>query len=116
MTTRVLPTSATLLVAAALLISCSESRTRSTSQTPPAAPSASTGAVPTPAPGGTRPRPRDAVNTSSPRSVVSDGRPRRATLSIPAIGLHDLVVVPYPGQTDDAPGTRIQDQGLGASP
>jgi sortase A len=47
---------------------------------------------------------------------VSDGRPRRARLSIPAIGLHDLVVVPYVGQTDDAAGTRIQDRGVAASP
>jgi sortase A len=62
------------------------------------------------------PRLHDAADTASPRVVVSDGRPRRATLSIPAIGLHDLVVVPYRGRTDDEPGTRIQDRGLGASP
>ncbi|MFF3934766.1 sortase domain-containing protein [Streptomyces phaeofaciens] len=39
-----------------------------------------------------------------------------ATLSIPAIGVSGLPVVPYPGSPDDAPGTRIQDQGLAASP
>ena len=47
---------------------------------------------------------------------MSDGRPRRARLSIPAIGLHDLVVVPYVGETDDARGTHIQDRGFAASP
>ncbi len=51
-----------------------------------------------------------------PRVTVSDGRPRRARLSIPGIGLHDLAVVPYPGRTDDARGTRIQDGGVAASP
>ena len=37
-------------------------------------------------------------------------------MSIPALGLHDVVVVPYRGHTDDAPGTRIQDRGMAASP
>jgi sortase A len=46
----------------------------------------------------------------------SDGRPRRASLSIPALGIRDLAVVPYVGKTDDAPGTRIQDGGVAASP
>jgi sortase A len=47
---------------------------------------------------------------------VSEGQPRAARLSIPALGLHDLAVVPYPGWTDDARGTRIQDGGVAASP
>src|SRR5262245_8620605 len=38
--------------------------------------------------------------------------PRRATLSIPGIGVRDLVVVPYRGRPDDAPGTRIQNGGV----
>jgi sortase A len=42
--------------------------------------------------------------------------PRRATLSIPGIGVRDLVVVPYRGRPDDAPGTRIQNGGVAASP
>jgi len=46
----------------------------------------------------------------------SDGRPRRARLSIPAIEVRDLLVVPYRGRTDDAPGTRIQDRGHAAAP
>jgi sortase A len=54
--------------------------------------------------------------TAAPRVTVSDARPRRARLTIPALGLYDLVVVPYRGRTDDAPGTRIQDGGVAASP
>jgi sortase A len=42
--------------------------------------------------------------------------PRRATLSIPGIGVRDLVVVPYQGRPDDGPGTRIQNGGVAASP
>jgi sortase A len=41
---------------------------------------------------------------------------RRAVLSIPAIGIRDLRVVPYRGSTDDAEGTEIQDNGRAASP
>ena len=42
--------------------------------------------------------------------------PRRATLSVPGIGVRDLPVVPYRGRPDDAPGTRIQNGGVAASP
>ena len=49
-------------------------------------------------------------------AIVSDGRPRLARLSIPAIGLRAVTVVPYRGWTDDGPGTRIQDRGVAASP
>ena len=48
--------------------------------------------------------------------LSSDGRPRRADLTIPGLGLRDLVVVPYRGRTDDAPGTEIQNRGRAASP
>jgi sortase A len=37
-------------------------------------------------------------------------------LSIPALGLRNLPVVPYRGTTDDGPGTAIQDRGVAASP
>lgn len=40
----------------------------------------------------------------------------RARLSIPRIGVANLLVVPYRGWTDDAPGTEIQDRGHAASP
>ncbi|MEW2136578.1 sortase [Streptomyces sp. NPDC005409] len=42
--------------------------------------------------------------------------PQAAVLSIPAIGLSGLPVVPYRGSPDDAPGTRIQDRGVASSP
>ncbi|MEW2416515.1 sortase [Streptomyces sp. NPDC046866] len=44
------------------------------------------------------------------------GRAAAAELSIPSIGISGLPVVPYQGSPDDAAGTRIQDQGLAASP
>lgn len=105
----VLLTAVAALAAAASLVSCSEATTR-TPLSPPSSrsPSSSLSAPPAPEKG--------TVEARSPRSIVSDGRPRRARLSIPAIGLHDLVVVPYVGETDDAVGTRIQDRGVAASP
>jgi sortase A len=60
--------------------------------------------------------PREAVLSVSDRQPLSDGLPRRAVLSIPSIGARDLVVVPYLGKTDDAPGTEIQNRGRLASP
>jgi sortase A len=68
------------------------------------------------------PAPSRAQRTASPSPEPAeevrapDGRPRHATLSIPAIGVRDLTVVPYPGTPDDAPGTRIQNGGDAASP
>jgi sortase A len=46
----------------------------------------------------------------------SDGHPRDARLSIPAIGIHRLPVIAYRGETDDGPGTKIQNRGIAASP
>lgn len=43
-------------------------------------------------------------------------RPQSTMLSIPAIGVSGLPVVPYRGSPDDSPGTRIQDRGVAASP
>jgi sortase A len=40
----------------------------------------------------------------------------RVTLSIPSVGVRDLVVVPYLGHADDSAGTVIEDKGLVASP
>ncbi|MFE9768117.1 class E sortase [Streptomyces sp. NPDC005808] len=50
----------------------------------------------------------------SPRETRTQAR--TAWLSIPALALADLRVVPYEGTTDDWPGTRIQNRGLAASP
>ncbi|WP_051744624.1 class E sortase [Streptomyces yerevanensis] len=43
-------------------------------------------------------------------------RTQTASLTIPEIGLKNLRVVPYEGTTDDWPGTRIQNEGVAASP
>jgi sortase A len=68
-----------------------------------------------------------AVGLSAPGALAAPSGPaaahpqavtrvQAATLSIPAIGVSGLSVVPYQGSPDDAPGTRIQDQGVAASP
>jgi sortase A len=110
-TVRVLPTSAVLVAAGLMLVACGSQDSPAAVRTPPtsAAAAAPTTTLPDPTIG-------DVAETAPPGPALSDGRPRRATLSIPAIGLRDLVVIPYRGHTDDAPGTRIQDRGRGASP
>lgn len=79
------------------------------SVTPSATPSVtSPSASPTPTPPASKPTP--------PPGLASDGRPREARLSIPALGLERLRVRPYRGSPDDAEGTRIQNGGIAASP
>ncbi|MFI2211323.1 class E sortase [Streptomyces sp. NPDC020141] len=56
------------------------------------------------------------LSASPPASRDSVRRAVTATLSIPAIGLRELPVVPYDGTTDDTGGTRIQNRGVAASP
>ncbi|MGN9790781.1 class E sortase [Streptomyces sp. OZ13] len=78
-----------------------------------AAPASATAGVPGPAtsaPGSGAP-----VSTEPPAPAF-DPRTDTAVLSVPAIGLEDLRVVPYEGTTDDWPGTRIQNRGVAASP
>jgi sortase A len=71
----------------------------------PVVPAPTTTTTPTPTP------------TAAPTPTVhSDGAPRQALLTIPAIGIRALPVVPYEGWTDDGPGTAIQDGGVAASP
>jgi sortase A len=53
---------------------------------------------------------------STSGTVASERRPQLAFISMPAIGVHELRVVPYRGRTDDARGNRIQDRGVAASP
>ncbi|MFE9645204.1 class E sortase [Streptomyces sp. NPDC006365] len=57
-------------------------------------------------------------NSTSPTPTPSKPgtRVQTASLTIPEIGLKDLRVVPYEGTTDDWPGTRIQNEGVAASP
>ncbi|MGP4043270.1 class E sortase [Streptomyces sp. 2A115] len=66
--------------------------------------------------------PRDTPSANSAEPTPSEApretstRTQTARLAIPEIGLKDLRVVPYEGTTDDWPGTRIQNRGVGASP
>lgn len=96
---------------ALLLVGCAtpesdvdEPATVTTSSAGPV-PSPSTSSTATPSPSATETTP-----------LSSDGLPMRGELTIPAIGLTDLEVVPYRGWTDDAPGTEIQNGGVAASP
>jgi len=80
---------------------------------PATPPDASTPDRPAPSP-----RDRDPGNRPDHRigPQPSDGRPAPAVVSIPALDLQGLEVVPYRGWTDDARGTRIQNGGDAASP
>jgi sortase A len=78
---------------------------------PDPAPSARASSLPVPAPS-----PARVSEAPILTPLASDGTPRRARLTIPAIGVRRALVVPYAGWTDDAPGTRIQDRGPAASP
>jgi sortase A len=102
----------------ALLLGCSgESVPTGASAKPPrespaAAPA--TTAPATTAPASSAPATPSSASPAAP--TKSGTRTRTARLAIPAIGLKDLRVVPYEGTTDDWPGTRIQNGGVGASP
>jgi sortase A len=100
-----------LLLAAGALVGCAAEQPATRSETPARA------ALPSPGPAEARtPVARPAPRAAEPNLVVSDGQPRRATVSIPRIALRHLVVVPYRGFTDDQPGTDIQNGGRAASP
>ena len=71
--------------------------------------SGSPSATPTPSAPAPTPTPTE------PPVLASDGRPREARLSIPALGLERLRVKPYRGTPDDARGTKIQNGGIAAS-
>ena len=58
---------------------------------------------------------REVTAAPAPTVPSTDGRPREALLSIPALGLSGLRVVPYAGTPDDGPGTAIQDRGSAAA-
>lgn len=65
---------------------------------------------------GPPPAPPPAVAAAAAPSDRTDPRTATAELTVPAIGVTDLRVVPYEGTTDDTPGTRVQDRGVAASP
>ncbi|MFJ8753906.1 class E sortase [Streptomyces sp. NPDC102441] len=73
---------------------------------PPAAATAPAGAT----------APAAADPSAGPPSDRTDPRTATAELTVPAIGVTDLRVVPYEGTTDDGPGTRVQDRGVAAGP
>jgi sortase A len=101
-----------LVVLGLVLSACSEPaarRAEPSARSVPATQGAATGTPPPSRPSATPP-------TEEPTVLASDGRPRRAELTIPRLGLRNLTVVPYRGWTDDAPGTEIQDRGVAASP
>ncbi len=85
---------------------------------PAATPDATPAATPETTPAATPEARLEPAATLEPEEPVlaSDGRPVRAALSIPRLGITDLAVLPYRGVTDDAPGSRIQDGGVAASP
>ncbi len=62
------------------------------------------------------PSPTEESQPAEPVLTSTSGRPREARLSIPALGVAGVRVVPYVGTPDDGPGTAIQDRGFAASP
>lgn len=103
---------AVLAVAAALMFEgCTTLTVDTAERTARARESASAPRTPTEA----RTPSTSATATDEP-SLSSEGRPMRAELSIPTIGVTHLDVMPYRGWTDDAPGTEIQNNGMAASP
>ena len=101
------------VVSAVVLLGCAaepEAVTRSPAAATPSATAAERAGRASPSPS-TGP-----VERPSRGPVPSEGRPTRSTISIPALDLEGLQVVPYRGWTDDARGTRIQNAGDLASP
>ena len=115
-TTRILSLLGAVLLAGSLLVGCSTEP----DETAPEIELEDSDTRATPAPTDRPSDPPTADPTADPgtgeQALASDGRPRRATLTIPKLGLRDLAVVPYVGWTDDAPGTDIQNRGNAATP
>ena len=104
------------LVAGASLTGCSVGEDRSSGARPSKTASPSDSPSSTVAPPSSSPSSIPSATRSEPPRLASDGRARFSSLGIPAIGLSGLRVVPYRGSPDDAPGTRIQNGGVAASP
>ncbi|MFD7630308.1 class E sortase [Streptomyces sp. NPDC059851] len=62
------------------------------------------------------PAPQASAPAAATATATASVRTEPSQLSIPSIGVSGLRVEPYAGTTDDAPGTRIQDRGVAASP
>ncbi|NHC14909.1 class E sortase [Motilibacter deserti] len=93
----------------------SEPPTRDVTPSPsPSAPSPEQSAAPSPIPSATTtPAPGE---TPTPTATPTRRPAVTGMMSIPALGVRGLKVVPYRGTTDDAAGTRIQNRGVAASP
>ncbi|GGZ30039.1 hypothetical protein GCM10010387_24400 [Streptomyces inusitatus] len=104
------PRALPLALASALLALIAGCGTVADARPAEAAATSARAVTPTPTPSSS------ASSSSSPERRESEARTLTAKLSIPAIGLHDLPVVPYEGTTDDTEGTRIQNRGDAASP
>jgi sortase A len=102
---------AVLLTVLLALAGCAAEPASSVSSRPEPAPSAAADDGSALAPGAVA-----AVERAPVRPLATAGRPRTARLSIPALDLHDVRVVPYAGTPDDRPGTAIQDAGHLAAP
>ncbi|MEV0224376.1 class E sortase [Streptomyces sp. NPDC050704] len=96
-----------------LLLGCS---TESEPVTAPAGPQRDTSPAASDASATASPSAPAAPSAAEPTPRETSPRVETALLTIPEIGLRDLRVVPYEGTTDDWPGTRIQNRGVGASP
>ena len=113
------PKVAGVMILLATVVGCSSGTPPPVGGSSAGGPSAPSPTSPTPPPTATAtpattPSPTPSPTPAGP--VTSDGTPRDATLTIPALGIENLDVIAYQGWTDDAAGTEIQDRGAAASP
>ncbi|MDT0310644.1 sortase [Streptomyces sp. DSM 44917] len=105
------------LTATLIALAGCASSTNEAPPTPESRPTATDVAEETPTPTeDPTPEPTEDPEPEEEESLAGDGSPQVAYLTIPDIGIEGLRVEPYQGETDDGPGTEIQDRGLAASP
>ncbi|SDD91271.1 class E sortase [Auraticoccus monumenti] len=106
-----------LALTALLAVACAPTPPVEDARSAPASPSPTTASPSAPRPTPTpTPRPTPSPTPSPTPTLASDGEPRDAELSIPALDIDALEVEAYEGSPDDGPGTDIQDGGIAASP
>ncbi|HEU4910572.1 MAG TPA: class E sortase [Actinomycetes bacterium] len=103
---------ALVVLLAAALTGCGVADGAESGSGEPSQPAPSSAASVSPA----APSPSPAAPSLSETAPEQPAEPRRAWLSIPALGVRDVPVVRYRGSPDDGPGTRIQNRGPAASP
>ncbi|MEU4728887.1 class E sortase [Streptomyces sp. NPDC023588] len=91
-----------------LMAACTTTQTAAGPAAPAPPTTTAAAAAPASAPAATAARPSEPLVASVPTEA--------SVLSIPSAGITGLRVMPYEGTTDDAPGTRMQDKGVAASP